>query len=373
MAEKRSIFEEVGQKVEGPKGGMISGNTGGRGLVRAWLALIFVMVAVMILVGGLTRLTESGLSITEWRPVMGALPPMDEATWGAEFAKYQASSQGKILNAAMTLDQFKSIFWWEWGHRELGRSIGLVWALGFAGLALARKVPPGWSRRFWGLGALIGAQGVVGWLMVSSGLAPGMVSVANIWLAAHLAGAFLIFAFIADWVFQLGRPETALMVARRAGERKLAVKASGLMHLLMCQVILGALVAGIDAGQYYPTWPDMNGAFFPEGGLDGALLQNPGFVQFCHRMLAYVIFAYGVYAWVKGRKSAYGATRRAFHMVLAALVLQVALGIMTVLSAAALHPAITHQAGAILLWVLVIRARHLAGAPQQGSIREGTA
>lgn len=373
MAEKRSIFQDVGEKVEGPKGGMISRGAGNRAAVRVWLMVIFALVAVMILVGGLTRLTESGLSITEWKPVTGALPPMGDAAWADEFAKYQASSQGKILNSTMSLEQFKSIFWWEWGHRQLGRTIGLVWALGFAGLALTRRIPPGWSRRLWLLGALIGAQGAVGWLMVSSGLQAGMVSVANVWLAAHLAGAFLIFGCIAEWVFQLGRSEADLIVARRAGEKKLAVKATGLMHFLFLQVILGALVAGIDAGQYYPTWPDMNGAFFPDGGLDAPLLQNPGFVQFCHRMLAYVIFAYGVYAWVKGRKSAYASVRRAFHFVLAGLVLQVTLGIVTVLSAAALHPAITHQAGAILLWVLVMRARHLAGAPVQGSIREGTA
>jgi cytochrome c oxidase assembly protein subunit 15 len=298
---------------------------------------------------------------------------MNDAAWGEEFAKYQASSQGKALNASMAIDQFKSIFWWEWGHRQLGRTIGLVWGLGFAGLALARKIPVGWSRRFWLLGVLIGVQGGIGWLMVSSGLAPGMVSVANVWLAAHLAGAFLIFGFIAEWVFQLGRSETELMVARRAREKKLAVKATGLMHFLFLQVILGALVAGIDAGQYYPTWPDMNGAFLPPEAFDGALLQSPALVQFVHRMMAYLIFAYGIYAWVKGRKSAYAATRRAFHWMLAALVLQVVLGIVTVLSAAALHPAITHQAGAILLWVLVMRARHLAGAPIQGSIREGTA
>ncbi|NBZ89525.1 COX15/CtaA family protein [Stagnihabitans tardus] len=373
MAAKRSIFEEVGQKVEGPKAGMISGPKAGRGAVRAWLIVIFLLVAVMIPVGGLTRLTESGLSITEWNLVMGTLPPLSEADWAQEFAKYQDSSQGKNLNPNMTMEQFKGIYWWEWGHRLLGRVIGLVWAVGFAGLALARKIPPGWSQRFWLLGALIGLQGLIGWLMVHSGLKEGMISVANVWLAAHLGGAFVIFGFIASWVFQLGRSETELMVARRAGEKKLAVKATGLMHFLFLQAILGALVAGIDAGQYYPTWPDMNGAFLPPEALDGALLQNPALVQFVHRMMAYVILAYGIYAWVKGRASPHASTRRAFHWVLAALVLQVVLGIVTVLAAAAIHPAISHQVGAILLWVLVMRARHLAAAPIQGSIRKGTA
>ena len=136
---------------------------------------------------------------------------------------------------------------------------------------------------------------------------------------------------------------------------------------------IATLSAGIDAGQYYPTWPDMNGAFLPEGIWDAPLLQNPAFVQFLHRMLAYAIFAYGIFAWSKGRRSPHAATRRAFHWVLAMLLVQVVLGIVTVLSAASLHPSITHQAGAILLFVLIMRARHLAGAPKQGSIREGTA
>ena len=377
MAAKRSIFEEVGQKAPGsetgPQTGMIAKSLGGRHAVRAWLIAIFLLIAVMIPVGGLTRLTESGLSITEWNLVMGAIPPLNAADWASEFAKYKVSSQGQLMNPNISMEQFQTIYWWEWGHRQLGRVIGLVWAIGFAGLALTRKIPPGWSPRLWLLGALIGAQGAVGWLMVSSGLREGMVSVANVWLAAHLTGAFIIFGLISEWVFQLGRSEAQLLQARRGREKRLFSISTGLMHFLMLQVIFGALVAGIDAGQYYPTWPDMNGAFFPEGGLEGALLQNPGFVQFIHRMLAYAIAGYAVYAWIKGRKSAHAATRRAFHWVAVALFAQIALGIVTVLSAASLHPAISHQIVAIVLWVLVMRARHLAGAPIQGSIRKGTA
>jgi cytochrome c oxidase assembly protein subunit 15 len=375
MAGKRSIFEEVGQKVEGPKAGMIARSLGGRHAVRAWLVTIFLLVAVMIPVGGLTRLTESGLSITEWNLVMGSIPPLNEADWTSEFAKYKESSQGQLMNPNISMEQFQTIYWWEWGHRQLGRVIGLVWAVGFAGLALTRKVPVGWSPRLWLLGALIGAQGAVGWLMVSSGLREGMVSVANVWLAAHLAGAFLIFGLISEWAFQLGRTEAQLMQARRGREKRLFGVSTGLMHFLFLQVIFGALVAGVDAGQYYPTWPDMNGAFFPPDAFDVPVgfLQNPAVVQFAHRMMAYAIAVYAVYAWLKGRKSAHAATRRAFHWVGLALLAQIALGIVTVLSAASLHPAISHQVMAIVLWVLVMRARHLAGAPVQGSIREGTA
>jgi cytochrome c oxidase assembly protein subunit 15 len=324
-------------------------------------------------VGGLTRLTESGLSITEWNPVMGALPPMNAAAWADEFGKYQASPQGQIMNAAMTLEGFKQIYWWEWGHRELGRVIGLVWALGFAFFAVTRRLPAGWAGRFWALGALIGLQGAIGWLMVSSGLTGAMTSVASYWLALHLGGAFVIYGLISWWVLLLGRSETDLLVARRNGEKRLYGLSTGVMHWLFWQIVLGALVAGIDAGRNYPTWPDMNGAFFPQDAFVGPLWQNAGLVQFVHRMSGYGLFAFGVMAWARGRKSAYRATRAAFSMMMAMLLLQVVLGIYTALSAAQLHLAITHQVGAVVLWVMVSRARHLAAYPVQGSIREGTA
>jgi len=350
--------------------------SGARGAVRVWLMVIFALVAVMIAIGGLTRLTDSGLSITEWNPVMGALPPMSEADWAAEFGKYQASPQGQIVNAQMSLAAFKQIFWWEWGHRELGRLIGLVWAVGFGLLTLTRRVPAGWAPRLWGLGLLIGLQGAIGWWMVASGLTGQMTSVASYRLAVHLGGAFTIYGFIAWWVFLLGRSETDLLTARRSGERKLYGLSTGVMHLLFVQIILGALVAGIDAGRNYPTWPDMNGAFFPADAFDGPgvpLWANPGVVQFVHRLVGYLLFAFGIVAWNRGRKSAYQATRQAFHLMLGMMLVQVALGIFTALSVAQLHMAITHQIGAVILWVLVIRARHLSAYPIQGSIRKGTA
>ena len=377
MAGKRSIFEDVGQgdvaKVA-PAGGMISAPAqGARGAIRLWLMVIFALVAVMIAVGGLTRLTESGLSITEWNPVMGALPPMGDAAWAAEFAKYQASPQGQILNSSMTLEGFKRIYWWEWGHRELGRVIGLVWALGFGFFALTRRVPVGWAPRLWGLGLLIGVQGAIGWLMVASGLKGTMTSVASYWLALHLGGAFVIYGFIAWWVLLLGRSETDLLAAGRSGERRLKGMATGVMHLLFWQIVLGALVAGIDAGRAYPTWPDMNGYFFPQNAFVGPFWENAGLVQFVHRMVGYLVFTLGVVTWWRGRASAYRATRVAVHGMMAMLVGQVGLGIWTALSAAELPMAIAHQIGAVVLWVLVIRVRHMAAYPVQGSIRGGTA
>ncbi len=385
MAGKRKLFEEVGtgaQAPVAPVGGLIDGpSRGARGGIRLWLVAIFLLVAAMIVVGGLTRLTDSGLSITEWKPVTGALPPMSETDWAAEFAKYQASPEFQLQNSAMTLDAFKSIFWWEWAHRQLGRVVGLVWAVGFFGFLGAQKIPAGWTGRLLGLGALGGLQGAIGWWMVSSGLKGTMVDVASYRLATHLGLAFVILGLAAWYVFLLGRGETELMQARRAGERKLKGLSTGLMHLAFVQILLGALVAGIDAGRSFPTWPDMNSSFFPAdafyvpggGGVWHAFLENPGLVQFNHRMAGYLLLALGIVAWVKGRKSAHGATRAAFHAVLAMLLAQVALGIATALTLAHVHVAITHQIGAVILWVLILRARHLSIYPIAGSIREGTA
>ena len=389
MAGKRSIFEEVGQGVASappPQGGMISAKRpGARRGIRLWLVALFLMVAAMIAVGGMTRLTDSGLSITEWRPVTGAVPPLDEATWAAEFAKYRAIPEYQLQNKGMSLEEFKVIYWWEWGHRQLGRAIGLVWLFGFVGFLVARQIPPGWSGRLLGLGALGGAQGAIGWWMVSSGLTGTMLDVASYRLATHLGLAFVILGLIAWYVFLLGRSEAELMQARRGREGKLFSMSTGLMHFAFLQILLGALVAGIDAGRAFPTWPDMNGSFFPADAFyvpDGnggslpvwhAFFENPGLVQFMHRMSGYLLFAFGVVVWLRGRKSAHGATRGAFHAVMAMMVAQMALGIAAVLTAAHVHVAITHQVGAVILWVLVIRARHLAGYPVAGSIREGTA
>jgi heme a synthase len=384
MAGKRSIFEEVGQTPAPTPvtGGLIAHDTGpARRFVRAWLVVLFALVVTMIAVGGLTRLTDSGLSITEWRPVTGALPPMSDAAWAAEFDKYRAIPQYQLVNKGMSLEAFKVIYWWEWGHRQLGRLIGLVWALGFLGLLVARKIPQGWTPRLLLLGALGGLQGAIGWWMVASGLSGDMVSVASYRLATHLGLAFVILGLIAWYVFLLGRSETELLAARRAREGRLFGLSTGLMHFAFLQIILGALVAGIDAGRGFPTWPLMNGQFFPAdafyvpggGGVWHAFFENPGLVQFMHRMSGYLLFVLGVVVWLRGRQSVHASTRAAFHAVMAMLVLQMFLGIWAVLTAAQLHVAISHQFGAVILWVLIIRARHLSQYPRAGSIRKGTA
>lgn len=378
MSGKRSIFEEVGEETprrEAPKGGMIDkGRRGARGAVRAWLLVLFALVVVMIAVGGLTRLTDSGLSITEWNVVKGALPPTDQAAWEAEFEKYQAIPEYQLQNKGMSLEEFKTIYWWEWGHRQLGRVIGLVWALGFLGFLLTRTIPPGWTGRLLGLGVLGGAQGAIGWWMVSSGLTGQMLDVASYRLAVHLGLAFVILGFIAWYVFCLGREERELMQARRGREPKLFSLSTGWMHFAFLQILIGALVAGIDAGRTFTDWPLMAGGFLPVDFWMSDLgwrnlFENPGFVQFTHRMAGYLLLAFSVMVWLKGRRSANTATRAAFTGAFIALCAQVVMGIATVLYAAPWQVAIVHQLLAVAVWVLIIRARFHSQYPLAQSVR----
>lgn len=390
MAGKRSIFEEVGTSTPvaatNAAGGLIDGQgKGARGAIRAWLIGLFLLVASMILVGGLTRLTDSGLSITEWNLVTGVVPPLNAEDWASEFDKYKNIPEFTLQNHRMTLEEFKVIYWWEWGHRFLGRVVGLFWAVGFLWFWASKQIPAGWTGRLLGVGALGGLQGAIGWWMVSSGLTGARVDVVSWKLATHLGMAFAILGLLAWYVMALGRSEAALMTARRGREAKLFSLSTGLMHFAFLQIVLGALVAGIDAGRAFPTWPLMGDGFFPPDAFyvpDGqggslawpwAFIENPGLVQFVHRMAGYLLFVFGVVVWLRGRQSAHANTRFAFHMVMAMMLAQIALGVVTVLTSAHLHVAITHQLGAVILWVLILRARHLAQYPMAGSIREGTA
>jgi heme a synthase len=381
MAEKRKLFEEVGEeqatRPATQPGAIDRGRGGARRGIRIWLMILFALVFVMIAVGGATRLTDSGLSITEWRPVTGALPPMSEADWQAEFEKYQQIDQFQIQHSWMQLEDFKQIYWWEWGHRQLGRVIGLVWALGFFWFLLRRKIPAGWTGRLLLLGGLGGLQGAIGWWMVASGVTTGegMTSVASYRLATHLGLAFVILGLIAWYAMLLGRTERDLMQARRAKERRQFGMATGMLHLAFLQIILGALVAGIDAGRYFVDWPLMQGQFFPPDAFDATpawrnFFENPGLVQFMHRMTGYLLAGFGIAVWLRGRRSAHPRTRFAFNAMAAALALQIVVGIVTVMNAAPVHIALTHQALAVVLWVLILRARFLSAYPVATSLRE---
>ncbi len=379
MAGSRSIFEEVdasAAEVKKATPGMIDkgGSSGARKAIRLWLGLLFVLVAVMVVVGGLTRLTDSGLSITEWNLVFGTLPPLSESAWLAEFAKYQQSPEFQLQNSWMQLGDFQQIYWWEWSHRLLGRVIGMVWILGFLGFWLTKKIPTGWARRLLTVGVLIGLQGAIGWWMVSSGLKGEMVDVASYRLATHLGLAFIILGLITWDMLLLGRSEAQLIQARRLREKRLFGMGTGLMHLAFLQILLGALAAGIDAGTYFNDWPWMDGQFFPPEAFSISpvwrnLFENVGLVQFTHRMVAYALVIVVLYVFVRSRQAAAKSTRTGFMLVAAMVVVQATLGILTVLEAAMLHVAITHQLGAMLLWVLIIIARFRAGYPEIQSVR----
>lgn len=380
MAEKRKLFEEVGAaepvRPVAETGVIDRGRGGARGAIRVWLMILFALVFVMIAVGGATRLTDSGLSITEWRPFTGAMPPMNDADWQSEFAKYQEIDEFQVQNSWMQLADFKRIYWWEWGHRQLGRVIGLVWAIGFFWFLLRKQIPTGWTGRLLLLGALGGAQGAIGWWMVASGVTSGAgtTDVASYRLATHLGLAFVILGFITWYTLMLGRPERDLMQARRAKEGKLFGLSTGLLHFTFLQILIGALVAGIDAGRYFVDWPLMQGQFFPPDAFNLTpgwrnFFENPGLVQFIHRITGYLLLAFGIVVWLRGRKSAHAVTRVAFNAVMAVLALQIVLGITTVLYAAPVHIALPHQALAVVLWVLILRARFLSAYPIATSLR----
>lgn len=376
---RRPVFQEVSDTAQperpAPQGGLIDrGGQGARGPIRVWLAVLFVMVMAMIMVGGLTRLTDSGLSITEWKPVTGAIPPMNAADWQSEFDKYREIPEYQLQNKGMSLSEFKVIYWWEWGHRFLGRMVGLVWALGFFWFLARKQIPRGWSGRFVGLGALGGLQGAIGWWMVSSGLSGEMLDVASYRLATHLGLAFVILGLIAWYILSLGRRDVDLMQARRAGDRRLFGMSTGMMHFAFLQILLGALVAGIDAGRTYTDWPLMAGGFFPPEMFDLSpwwrnFFEDPGLVQLMHRLSGYGLFIYGLALWRVSRGNGNAATKRSFDWMAVILFGQLVLGIGTVLYAAPVGLAIAHQTLAVVLWVTILNARFQARYPAAQSVR----
>lgn len=375
---RRPVFQEVTEtapRATAPAGGMIdAAPKGARAAIRIWLIVLFVLVVAMIALGGATRLTGSGLSITEWKPLTGAIPPMDAAAWQAEFDKYKLIPQFRLENPDMDLAGFKQIYWWEWSHRLLGRLVGLIWGAGFLFFWATKRVPAGWTPRLLGLGILGGAQGAIGWWMVHSGLGGEMVRVASYRLAIHLGLAFTLLGLIAWYALSLGRSEADLMRARRAGEGKLFSMTTGLMHLAFVQILIGALVAGIDAGRMYTGWPRMGGEWIPAAIWDPALgwrnfFENPALVQFTHRMVGYLLAIFAVVVWARARRSPHPVTRGAYTVMLAAVALQIGLGIVNVTYASPLHAALTHQLGAVLLFTLIIRARHHARYPFETSVR----
>ena len=373
MTKKRAIFEEVsGSKQEKTVSsvGVIERNSqeNNRWAIQIWLKILFSLVVVMILVGGLTRLTDSGLSITEWRPITGALPPLSSENWLSEFEKYKQIPEYELQNKGMSLSEFKFIYWWEWGHRQLGRVIGLVWLIGFITFFALRKIPNGWTGSLLFVGILGGLQGAVGWWMVSSGLTGTMLDVASYRLATHLGLAFVILGYLTWFILLLGRSEKILLQSRRNMDPKFVSLSTGLLHLTFLQILVGALVAGIDAGRNYVDWPLMAGGFLPPDPFELSpwwrnFFEDDGLVQFMHRMIGYTLFFFCFFAWRRSRSSGNSTLKFSFNVILAIAIFQMVLGIATVMYAAPWEIAIIHQFGAILLWIFVIRARFVTKYP----------
>ena len=338
--------------------------------IRRWLIAVAVIVFALVVVGGATRLTESGLSITEWKPVTGALPPLTQDAWQGEFEKYQTIPQYAQRNLGMSLSEFKTIYWWEWTHRLLGRLVGAAYLLPFLFFLWRGWVPVEQRLRLWGIFGLGALQGAVGWWMVASGLV-GRTEVSQYRLATHLVLACLIFSGLV-WTAQRMKFERAAEPAPEAPSR-IRITAVALVILVLVQIYLGALVAGLRAGLLYNTWPLIDGAFVPDAArlfFDTPLwrnfFENTLTVQFDHRMMAYAMWlislwhAFDVKATLRS-----GATVRNAVLLAAAVTLQAVIGIATLLSQAAIDLALIHQAMAmVVLTLAIVSAARLRPARQ---------
>jgi cytochrome c oxidase assembly protein subunit 15 len=329
--------------------------------VRIWLHVVAGLVLAMITVGGATRLTDSGLSITEWKPILGAIPPLSDAHWQEAFAKYKQIPEYHLVNKGMSLEAFKAIYWWEWGHRFLGRFIGLAFALPLAVFWYAGALRPGYGRKFAGVLALGALQGAIGWYMVKSGLVD-RVDVSQYRLALHLTVAFLILALVVWLALELKEPQRPGATAASDGLRTLPVL---IVAAIFLQVVLGAFVASLKGGLVYNTWPTMNGTLFPYDLM--AIepwyhnpFENPVMAQFNHRLVAYaVVLLVAVEAWRTFGASASREARLSAGLLMAGVLAQAALGIWTLLEAVPLGLGIAHQSCAAILLILAVRHLHV--------------
>lgn len=327
-----------------------------RRAVRTWLYVVALLVVAMVVVGGATRLTGSGLSITEWKPIHGVIPPLNEREWQEEFAKYREIPQYQIVNQGMSLAEFQAIFWWEWAHRLLGRAIGVVvlvplvffWATG----RLERSLKPKMVALF----LLGGLQGVIGWWMVASGLSE-RISVSQYRLTVHLTLAFLILAYIV-WVARSIAPESS-----RPSTPALRRSAAILLGLVFVQIALGGMVAGLKAGFTFNTWPLMDGTLVPSSlfVLEPWWFnfgENLATVQFVHRVGAYVLFAFALAHAVAARGSEHAAGA---WILFALITAQAAIGVLTLIHVVPLSLALLHQLGAVIvLWFAVTHLRSMS-------------
>ena len=317
--------------------------------VRIWLYGMAAFVLLMVVVGGITRLTESGLSITSWKPISGTIPPLNDAQWQAEFDAYKQIPQYQVINSWMSLDDFKYIFFWEYLHRLLGRVLGVLFAIPFVVFLVQKRFTAQLALPLFGLFVLGGFQGLLGWWMVSSGLTE-LTSVSQYRLAAHLTAASLLFIALIYVPRSLEPGRVAGFVSRQH-----LASAIILLVLIILQIGAGAFVAGLDAGMGYNTWPLMDGAMVPDGlgvmqPLWRNLFENNLTVQFIHRTMAYLITAYvAVLLWQQSRLGGFRGVQGWLPRLALLVLLQVVLGIMTLLHAVPISLAVGHQALAFML------------------------
>lgn len=319
--------------------------------VCVWLWCVAALVFAMVVVGGATRLTDSGLSITEWQPILGAIPPLSDADWHDAFEKYKQIPEYSIVNAGIPLSEFKAIYWWEWTHRFLGRFIGVAFAIPYLVFLLAGKIRGRFAAKLLGVFALGGLQGAIGWYMVMSGLVD-RIDVSQYRLALHLLTAFAILALLVWLALDAGgRDDRVRLQTVSRGEWWFAF---ALFLLVFVQSGLGALVAGLKAGYAFNTWPLMDGAVIPEGFGELSpwylnLFENIPTVQFDHRMVAYLLVALAIVHLVQLIRSADDERLvGTAGLLVGGLLLQMGIGIYTVISAVPLHLGLAHQAGAAI-------------------------
>lgn len=337
-----------------------------RRAIGIWLIVVAALVVATLLVGGATRLTESGLSITEWKPVTGVLPPLTETQWQVELEKYKTIPQYRELNRGMTLSEFKTIFWWEWAHRLLGRTIGAAFLLPFLFFLWRGFIGRGLRWQLWTLFGLGGLQGAVGWWMVYSGLSD-RVSVSQYRLAFHMTLACVIYAGIV-WTLRGLNSGAVVQVPAR-----IRISAAVLALLVLLQIYLGALVAGLDAGLTYNTWPLIDGALVPSSErlwfltpLWRNVFENDLMVQFLHRMMAYILWGIAILHAIDIARAlrAGPAVKTAIWLAIAVTV-QAAIGIATLLYHVPIPLALLHQGMAIvILTIAVVHAEGLSRRPK---------
>jgi cytochrome c oxidase assembly protein subunit 15 len=332
-----------------------------RRAVATWLFVCCALVFAMVVVGGVTRLTHSGLSITEWQPIVGTLPPLSDSAWNEAFTRYQATPEYRDINRGMTLSEFKGIFWWEYFHRLLGRGIGVAFLVPYLWFLMRGRIPPGYAKPLAGIFVLGGLQGALGWFMVASGLVSDP-HVSQFRLTAHLGVAFLIYAAMFWTGLSLMYPERA--DRQRPGVRSARRLAFAIAVLVFVMVLSGGFVAGIRAGFAYNTFPLMQGRWIPPEIMVLSpwwknFFWNMATVQFDHRTIAWLLAFSIPYTWWRVRNSqAPRRARRGADALLAGLAIQVSLGIATLINVVPVPLAAMHQAGALIVFTLALNVAH---------------